>query len=76
VPWRDLPERFGPWQTAHGRFARWAADGTVDELLAKAPGRAEVDWPVTLDSTIVRAHQHTTAKGCSTSAGSDAPAAG
>ncbi|WP_405934209.1 transposase [Streptomyces longwoodensis] len=21
LPWRDLPERFGPWQTAHGRFA-------------------------------------------------------
>ena len=36
VPWRDLPERFGPWQTVHGRFARWAADGTFDRLLAAA----------------------------------------
>lgn len=27
LPWRDLPERFGPSQTVHGRFARWAADG-------------------------------------------------
>ncbi|MFJ6530414.1 IS5 family transposase [Streptomyces longwoodensis] len=59
VPWRDLPERFGPWQTVHGRFARWAADGPFDRLLAAARQRAEVDWLVALDSTIVRAHQHT-----------------
>ncbi|MEU5257191.1 IS5 family transposase [Streptomyces longwoodensis] len=63
VPWRDLPERFGPWQTMHGRFARWAADGTFDRLLAAAQQGAEVDWLVALDSTIVRAHQHTTPKG-------------
>jgi transposase len=28
APWRDLPERFGPWQTCYKRFARWEADGT------------------------------------------------
>src|SRR5690242_4226752 len=55
VPWRDLPERFGPWQTVHGRFARWAADGTFDRLLSAAQGQAEVDWLVALDSAIVRA---------------------
>ncbi|WP_420718687.1 transposase [Streptomyces sp. NRRL S-813] len=54
VLWRDLPERFGPWQTVHGRFAHWAADGTFDKLLAAAQGRAEVDWLIALDSTIVR----------------------
>ena len=27
-PWRDLPERYGPWQTAHRRLTRWRADGT------------------------------------------------
>ncbi|MFF0561713.1 transposase [Streptomyces sp. NPDC004266] len=43
LPWRDLPERFGPWQTIHGRFARWAADGTFDRLLAASQTRAEVD---------------------------------
>ncbi|MBL1087297.1 transposase [Streptomyces actinomycinicus] len=40
VPWRHLPERFGPWQTVHGRFARWAGDGTFDRILAAAQGRA------------------------------------
>ncbi|WP_374215342.1 transposase [Streptomyces sp. NEAU-Y11] len=36
VPWRDLLERFGPWQTVHGRFARWAVDGTF----ASTPSRS------------------------------------
>ncbi len=31
--WRDLPERYGPWQTIHHRFARWRRDGTFDRLL-------------------------------------------
>jgi transposase len=74
VPWEDLPERFGPWQTVHGRFARWAADGTFDRRLAAAQQRAEVDWLVALDSTIGRAPQHTAAKGGSMSVDSDAPA--
>ncbi|BAG16916.1 putative transposase [Streptomyces griseus subsp. griseus NBRC 13350] len=76
LPWRDLPDRFGPWQTVHGRFARWAADGTFDRLLAAAQGRAEVDWLVAIDSTTVRAHQHTAAKGGLRNADWDAPAAG
>ncbi|MFE6063949.1 transposase [Streptomyces sp. NPDC056431] len=42
LPWRDLPERFDPWQTVHGRFAHWAADGTFDRLLAAAgSGKAQ-----------------------------------
>jgi transposase len=28
VPWRDLPEQYGPWQTVYKRFARWQTDGT------------------------------------------------
>ncbi len=76
VPWRDLPERFGPWQTVHGRFARWATDGTFDRLLAVAQSRADVDRLVAIDSTIVRAHPHTAAKGGSTNEPSDARAAG
>ncbi|MFF8478640.1 transposase [Streptomyces sp. NPDC015414] len=76
VPWRDLPERFEPWQTVHGRLARWAADGTFDQLLAAAQQQAKVDWPVALGSTIVRAHQHTAAEGGSRNARWDAPAAG
>ena len=61
-PWRDLPPEFGPWQTVWKRLNRWAGDGTLDNLLAAAQGDAEVaaelDWVVSVDSTIARAHQH------------------
>src|SRR5262249_28168660 len=42
--WRDLPERFGPWQTVWKR--------------AEADAAGRVDWSVSVDSSIVRAHQH------------------
>ena len=27
APWRDLPERYGPWQTCADRLYRWRRDG-------------------------------------------------
>ncbi|MFF9131462.1 IS5 family transposase [Streptomyces sp. NPDC014776] len=62
APWRDLPERYGPWQTAYERFARWEADGTWARLLEQVQIRDDsvgaVEWTVSVDSTITRAHQH------------------
>ena len=40
VPWRDLPDRYGPWQTCYERFRRWQADGTWQRLLAHAQTRS------------------------------------
>lgn len=60
--WRDVPERYGSWATVHTRFRRWAADGTFDRMLraaqAKAHAAGALDGMVSVDSTIVRAHQH------------------
>ena len=62
APWRDLPERFGPWQTCHARLVRWQRDGTWDHFLAhvqtKSDPAGKVEWKVSVDSTAVRAHQH------------------
>ncbi len=62
VPWRDVPERYGPWTSLHTRFRRWAADGTFGRMLraaqAKADAAGEIEWLVSVDSTIVRARQH------------------
>lgn len=62
VPWRDLPTEFGPWQTAWKRHARFAKDGTWDKvhaaLLTHADALGIIDWAVSVDSTINRAHQH------------------
>ncbi|GLY75064.1 hypothetical protein Airi01_033310 [Actinoallomurus iriomotensis] len=61
--WRDIPERYGPWQTLYQRFRRWSADGTWDRLLEHVQVHddavGDVDMSgVCVDSTIVRAHQH------------------
>ncbi|MFD6911527.1 IS5 family transposase [Streptomyces virginiae] len=62
VHWRDLPERFVPWKTVYERHRLWSADGTWERLLqqvqATANAAGEIDWDVSVDSTIVRAHQH------------------
>ncbi len=62
APWRDLPERYGPWQTCYDRFVRWRRDGTWERLLSEAQTKSdaagEVEWSVSVDSTVVRAHQH------------------
>ncbi|WP_419796364.1 IS5 family transposase [Streptomyces fuscus] len=60
--WRDVPERYGSWATLHTRFRRWAKDGTFERMLRAAQARADaagdIEWLVSVDSTIVRAHQH------------------
>ncbi|WP_432104030.1 IS5 family transposase [Streptomyces sp. bgisy091] len=61
---RDLPERFGPRKTVYERHRLWSADGTWERLLqqvqAAADAAGEIDWDISVDSTIVRAHQHAT----------------
>jgi transposase len=61
-PWRDLPERFGPWQTVYNRHRRWSGDGTweqiLDELRKDCDRDQGVEWTAAIDSTVVRAHQH------------------
>ncbi|MGV9983522.1 IS5 family transposase [Streptomyces olivaceus] len=62
VQWRDLSERFGPWKTVYERHRLWSADGTWERLLqqvqAEADAAGKIDWDISVDSTIVRAHQH------------------
>lgn len=62
VPWRDVPERYGPWLTVYGLFRRWQRDGTWARILTGVQSRAEgeglITWEVSVDSTVARAHQH------------------
>ena len=62
APWRDVPARYGSWKSIYTRFRRWALDGTFAAMLAGAQADADangdIDWLVSVDSTIVRAHQH------------------
>ncbi len=60
--WRDLPEDFGPWQTVWKRHRRFSLDGTWDQILttlqAQADAAGDLDWAVSVDSSISRVHQH------------------
>jgi transposase len=61
-PWRDVPERYGTWQCVYGLFrswqlaGRWTAIETALQALADEIGL--IDWTVSVDSTVNRAHQH------------------
>ena len=56
-PWRDLPERYGPYTTVYNRYNRWAKAGVwlriFEALAARSPQSMQL-----LDSSIIRAHQH------------------
>ena len=57
APWRDLPERYGPYTTVYNRFNRWARRGVWGGVFA-ALARGSPDSLRLIDSSIVRAHQH------------------
>ena len=56
APWRDLPERFGNWNSVWRRFHRWAAKGVWERVYRELQD-GNVQW-LLLDSTTIRAHQH------------------
>ena len=57
APWRDLPERYGPWETVYSRFRTWINDGILDNIFRVLSLDAELD-ELFMDSSIVQAHQH------------------
>ena len=56
IPWRDLPERFGPWKTVYNRFDNWSKRGVWDKVFKAL--QIEIDPSCSIaDASIVRAHQ-------------------
>jgi transposase len=60
--WRNIPERFGPWQSVYDRFRNWARRGLWDRILrhlqARKMNSEEIDWQLfAIDGTVIRAHQ-------------------
>ncbi|MGM1018779.1 MAG: transposase [Actinomycetota bacterium] len=62
APWRDMPERFGNWNTIYENFNRWADAGVwaraLEHVQARAQQAGDLDWVASIDFTIVRVHQH------------------
>ena len=60
APWRDLPERFGPWQTAYDHFRHWRSSGVfasiIETLQIKLDDLGYIDWELwCVDGSNVRA---------------------
>lgn len=60
APWRDLPDRYGPWQTVYRRFREWEQQGVIDRVLKRLRLRLDaeghIDWSeVFIDGNSVRA---------------------
>tara|TARA_R110002072_G_C7773194_1_gene519349 strand:- start:358 stop:768 length:411 start_codon:yes stop_codon:yes gene_type:complete len=61
APWRDLPERFGKWNSVFQRFNRWSHKGVWPGVMEALSEEADLEW-LLIDSTIIRAHQHAAGK--------------
>lgn len=62
APWRDLPERYGPWETVYYRFYLWEQDGTFDKIIERLQVALDengfIDWDLwCVDGSSVRAHK-------------------
>ncbi len=74
--WRDLPERFGPWETVYGTFAKWRASGVFDAIVKalhlRLDREGKLDWDLwCIDGTSVRGSR--SAAGASKKAGRRTP---
>ena len=56
IPWRDLPERFGPWGSVYTRFRRWCAIGLFARLLAAVAQGAKGELRY-IDCSHIKLHQ-------------------
>ena len=59
IPWQDLPEQSGPWQTVYSRFRTWTLADVWDQVLSALIAEDLVEeTTLMLDSTGIRVHQH------------------
>ena len=59
VPWRDLPECYGPWSSVYTRYRRWCAAGLFARMLTLLASGAEGELRH-LDCSHIKLHQHGT----------------
>jgi transposase len=57
IQWRDLPEKFGRWNSVFRRFNFWFKKGVLQKLFQSISSKNDPEW-LFLDGSIVRAHQY------------------
>ena len=54
--WRELPEKYGPWQTVYSKFRKWKREGVLEKVYKALSGDADME-NLSIDSTSIRVHQ-------------------
>ena len=54
--WRDLPDRYGPWQTVYRRFREWTESGLIEKIFHELGEDADLQ-EISIDSTYIKAHK-------------------
>lgn len=54
--WWNLPERYGPWQTAYKQFREWSESGLIEKIFHELAEDAELQ-DISIDSTYIKAHK-------------------
>src|SRR6202140_5399043 len=67
-PWRDLPDRYPPYQTCHRRFQQWQRDGTLTGLLHALAEDLRARGKLDLSETFIDASFSSAKKGALLSA--------
>lgn len=68
IPWRDLPDRYGPWQTVYSRHRRWSRSGLWDRVLAALQrdldASSQIKWSIrSAAGSDIRVHEAAAAEG-------------
>jgi len=58
-PWRDLPSRFGIWNSVYQQFNRWSSKNKLMKIFNSLIVAPDLEWEF-IDGSIVKAHQHST----------------
>lgn len=54
--WRELPEKYGPWQTVYSKFRKWEKEGILETVFKALTDDADME-NLSIDSTSIRVHQ-------------------
>lgn len=58
-PWRDLPSKFGFWNSVYQQFNRWSLKNKLMKTFQSLINEPDLEWEF-IDGSIVKAHQHST----------------
>lgn len=56
APWRDVPPKYGSWNTIYRRFRRWSEAGVWEAVAVTLAEIMADSGHYSIDSTTVRAH--------------------